>query len=237
MRKFPGLMLAWGCLVLGVGTAWTEDSKPEPSGIAVDKEARTVTVDCKVAPRKINDERFKEIYPLEVIAAWPFPKGQKAHETVLTFEAKPSEVHKAVESLGLKAGKPVMGGGKEDVPEGPEVKLFLEFPDADAKPQKLPIEQVIYAITSPTKPPFPKTFQWRFTGSVMAQPDPTVPAMVYGADLTGTMISIFPVTDRTVFQTNLTMAEEKYLKLETRKDKLPKEGTPLKLIIQAPAAK
>jgi hypothetical protein len=55
--------------------------------------------------------------------------------------------------------------------------------------------------------------------------------------MTGTMISIFPVTDRTVFQSNLTMAEEKYLKLETKKDKLPKEGTPLKLVIQVPAPK
>jgi hypothetical protein len=237
MRKILGLTLAWGCLVLGVGTAWTDEAKSESTAVVVDKEARTVTVDCKVAPRKIEDERYKEIYPLEVIACWPFPKGQKAHETVLTFEAKPSAVHQAVESLGLKAGKPVKGGGEKDVPEGPDVKLFLEFADGDGKPQKLPLEQTVYAISSPTKPAFPKTFQWRFTGSVMSQPDPTLPAMVYGADLTGTMISIFPVTDQTVFQSNLTMAEEKYLKLETRKDKLPKVGTPIKLIIQAPAAK
>ncbi len=79
--------------------------------------------------------------------------------------------------------------------------------------------------------------QWRFTGSVMSQPDPNKPETVYGADLTGTLISIFPVTNQTVFQTNLTMAEEKFLKLETDKKLLPKEGTPVKLIIEVPAAK
>jgi hypothetical protein len=235
MRVLKALMLATG-LVFGVGLAVSDEPTPS-ANVTVDKENRTVTIDCKVAPRKINDERYKEIYPLEVIACWPFPKGQKAHETVVTFDAKPSDVHKAVESLGVKAGKPVMGGGKDDIPEGPEVKLLLELPGDDGKPVRTPIEQFIYAISSPTKPAFPKTFQWRFTGSIMAQPDPTKPEMMYAADMTGTMISIFPVTDRTVFQSNLTMAEEKYLKLETKKDKLPKEGTPLKLVIQVPAPK
>ncbi|MFX7739800.1 hypothetical protein ABTJ99_20670, partial [Acinetobacter baumannii] len=84
----------------------------------------TITVDCKIAPRKIDDPAYKEIYPIEVMASWPFrqepPGGQKAHETVVTFDfdTKPSQIHKALEDLGLKAGKPVKGG--EDVPEGPE---------------------------------------------------------------------------------------------------------------------
>ena len=66
----------------------------------------------------------------------------------------------------------------------------------------------------------------------MRQPDPDKPAKVYGADLTGTLITIFPVTDETVFQTNLTMKEESLLKLETNKNVLPAEGTPVKLRIE-----
>ena len=61
--------------------------------------------------------------------------------------------------------------------------------------------------------------------------------MVYGADLTGTLISIFPVTNQTVFQTDLTMKEEKFLKLETKADLLPKVGTPVKLVIEVPASR
>ena len=33
---------------------------------------------------------------------------------------------------------------------------------------------------------------------------------VYGADISGTLITIFPVTDQAVFQSNLTMKEEKF---------------------------
>jgi hypothetical protein len=82
-----------------------------------------------------------------------------------------------------------------------------------------------------TSKPVP-SFKWIFTGSVLRQPDPDKPAKAYAADLTGTLISIFPVTDETVFQSNLTMKEEPLLKLETNKNLLPEEGTPLQLVIQ-----
>ena len=72
-----------------------------------------------IAPGELQKtEHFFEglaIYPIEVIACAEFPKGQKAHETVITVDAKPSEVHKALESLGLKAGKPAAPGGEDSV--------------------------------------------------------------------------------------------------------------------------
>ena len=58
----------------------------------------------------------------------------------------------------------------------------------------------------------------------MEKPDPNKNEEVYGADMSGTLIAIFPVTNSTVFQTNFTMKEEKYVKLETDKKLLPKEG-------------
>lgn len=195
----------------------------KPGGIAVDKEKKTVTIPCAIAKRKLPN--FKEIYPIEVIATYPAPKGKKAHETVVTFDVKPSEVHKALETLGLKPGKPVQGEGTST---GPEVEIFLEYPDADGKPKKVPIEETLEVIkTGKTMP----RVKWLFTGSVMTFPDPEKDDKVYGADMTGTLLTIFPVTNETVFQTNLTMKEEGSLKLEVKKG-LPKEGTPVKLIIQ-----
>jgi hypothetical protein len=230
------LTLALGLLAALPLTAADKDDKMP--GVHVDSSKRTITVDCKIAPRKIDDPAYKEIYPIEVVACWPFrkepPGGQKAHETVVTFEfdTKPSMIHKALESLGLKAGKPVKGG--EDEPQGPEVKIYLEFPGPDGQMKKVAIEKTLVGSTNPKlkMPPF----KWRFTGSVMKQPDPAKPPM-YGADVSGTLISIFPVTDETVFQTQMTMKEEKFLKMETNKDLLPKIGTPVKLIIEVPAAK
>jgi hypothetical protein len=202
-------------------------------GIRIDKQARSITIDAKVAPRKL--EYLKgEIYPIEVIACWPHPRGKKAHETVVTIDVKPSAIHKAMESLGIKPGTPVMGESKQP-PQGPEVKLFIEVMTPEGKSKRIPIDKTL--IDPKTKLPLPKSVRWRFTGSVLSKPDPNKPETVYGADLTGTLIAIFPVTNETVFQTNLTMKEEKYLKLETNPHYLPKEGTLVKLVIVVPVGK
>jgi hypothetical protein len=218
-----------GCLFALLPASAREDTP----GVMVDKDNKRVIVDCQIAPRKINDERFKEIYPIEVIACWPFPKGQKSHETVVTFaeKVKPSSIHKALESLGLKSGAPVKG----ETPNkgtGPQVKIFLEIPVEGGGTKKVAIEKTLTDIKTGKNLP---ALEWRFTGSIEKAEDPNTPdKKVYGADTTGTLITIFPVTDETVFQTNLTMKEEKYVKLETDKKLLPKEGTPVKLILEVP---
>jgi hypothetical protein len=221
-------LAALAFLAVAAGAA---EEKVAP-GVALDRDRRTVAIDAKVAPRKIDDPRYKEIYPIEVIACWSFPKGQKAHETVVTVEAKPSDVHKALEALGLKPGKPVLGEAPQ-APQGPAVAVYIEVPRPDDKPLRLPVEKVL--LDPKTNKPMPRV-QWRFTGSVLSKPDPNKEEKVYGADLTGTLIAIFPVTDQTVLQTNLTIKEEKYVKLETNKKLLPKEGTPVRLVLEVPQA-
>jgi len=194
--------------------------------IAVDKQRRSVSIPCRIAPRKLPT--LKEIYPLEVVATYPTPRGQKAHETVVTFECKPSEVHRALESIGLRPGKPARGEGA--TASGPEVRIYLELPGLTGVPRAIPIEKTM--LDGRTGKPLPP-IKWYFTGSVPRQPDPEKPDRVYGADLSGTLITLVPVTDETVCQTNLTMKEERLLKLETNKNVLPEEGTHVRLIIAA----
>jgi hypothetical protein len=198
----------------------------DPAGIKVDKDRLAVIIDAKVAPRKLP--QFDQVYPIEVVACWATPKGKKAHETVLTIDVKPSDVHKALESLGLKPGKPARGENSESA--GPEVKVALEIPDGGGT-RKLSIHR--FLIDPKTKQAFPRDVKFRFTGSVMSKPDPTKNDEVYGADLSGTLIAIYPVTDETVCQTSLTMKDEKHLKLDVDTTVLPKEGTAVKLIIEA----
>jgi hypothetical protein len=197
-----------------------------PGGIKVDADKKAVVIDAKVAPRKLP--KFDQVYPIEVVACWPDPKGKKAHETVVTIDVNPSDVHKALESVGLKPGKPARGEGT--VAAGPEVKVFLEIPDGGGT-KKVSIHR--FLIDPKTKQGFPKDVKFRFTGSVKSKPDPTKADEVYGADLSGTLIAIYPVTDETVCQTSLTMKDEKYLKLDVDTTLLPKEGTAIKLIIEA----
>jgi len=198
-----------------------------PKGLTVDKTKGTVTIDCAVAPRKLPN--LERIYPIEVVACYPHPKGQKAHETVVTIptDLKPTHMHKALEECGLKAGKPAKREGEKA--QGPEVKLFLEFTGTDGKVKKLPFEQILVNIK--TGQPIP-ALKWHFTGSAMKNPDPEKDDQVYGADLTGTLITILPVTDDTVLQSHLLLNDKAETKMEIAKNLLPKEGTAVKLIIE-----
>jgi hypothetical protein len=195
-------------------------------GLAIDKEAKKVTIPALIAPRKLPN--LTEVYPIEIIAGFPAPKGQKAHETVVTIDVKPSDVHKALEDIGLKAGKPAKG--EDAAAEGPEVTISLEIPATGTLKRVIPIERAL--VDKKTGKQMPK-LKWKFTGSALKQIDPDKPETTYGADASGTLIAIFPVTDETVFQTHLTMKDEPLIKLDTNTTVLPKEGTPVKLIIQA----
>ena len=150
-----------------VATARAADDKSP--GVVVDKDKHTVTIDAKVAPRKIDHPSYKgEIYPIEVVACWPFlgepgKGGEKAHETIVTIDTKikPSAVHKALEELGLKPGTPVAVEGKE--PKGPKINVYIEMPGADGEPKRLTMDKVL--LDPKTKKPFPKSVEFRFTGS------------------------------------------------------------------------
>lgn len=231
------LVLALG-VVLVVQAATAQDRKDRPAGVTVDTARRAVIVDARVAPRKLPN--LDKVYPIELVAGWGAPKGKKAHEIVVEFAVDPSEVHKGLEKLGLKPGKPAKGGPpKEGDPfpkaEGPVVNVYFEMPDGAGGYRKLAIEKVL--IDPATKKPPPK-MTFVFTGSILTAPDPNQPDnKKYGADLTGSLICLFPVTDEVVLQTSWTMKEEKYLKFDVNTEVLPKVGNDIRLVIEVPSKK
>ena len=222
MTRLAPLLILTACL------GWAAAAEPDAK-VVVDSARKSVSIPAVVAPRKLPN--LDQVYPIEVIATFGYKAGTKgkAHETVLVTTAKPSEVHKALESLGLSPGKPAKGEGAAAA--GPEVAVYVELPGAGGAPGKrLSLDKVL--LDPKTKKPMPKGVKFRFTGSSRAQPSPDKPDTVYAADLTGTLIAIFPVTDETVLQSSLTMAEEKYLKLEVNAAALPKEGEPVRLVLE-----
>lgn len=218
-------------LLLTVQTSVAQEKKDKPSGVTVDAAKKCVLVDAKVAPRKLPN--LDQVYPVELIAGWGAPKGKKAHEIVVSIEVDPSEVHKGLEKLGLKAGKPAKGENAKA--EGPVVNLFIEMPDGAGGTKRVPLEKILWDPKTKKAPP---KMQFVFTGSSMTAPDPNKPDdKKYGADLTGSLIVLFPVTDEVVLQTSWTMKEEKFLKLDVNPDALPKEGGAVKLVIEVPEKK
>jgi hypothetical protein len=231
------LALIVGCaaLLALAGRSGAQEKKAG-TGVTVDVANKLLIVDAKVAPRKL--EHLKgEVYPIELIASWGHPKGKKAHETVLTIECDPSEVHKGLEKLGLRAGKPAKGAAMKDGDpdpkgDGPAVNVYIEVPDGAGGSKRLTLDKVLMDPKTKKAPP---KMTFAFTGSALSAPDPNKPDdKKYGADLTGSLICLFPVTDEVVLQTGWTMKEEKFLKLDVRPDVLPKEGSPVKLVIEAP---
>jgi hypothetical protein len=217
-------------LVLFVQASPAQEKKDKP-GVVVDEARRVVVIDATVAPRKLPN--LDKVYPIELVAGWGAPKGKKAHEIVVAIEANPSEVHKALEKLGLKPGKPAKG--EDAKAEGPTVNVFIEVPDGAGGTKRVSLEKILW--DPKTRKPAPK-MTFIFTGSVMSPADPNKPDdKKYGADLTGSLITLFPVTDEVVLQTTWTMKEEKFLKLDVNPDALPKEGGAVKLVIEVPAKK
>jgi len=214
-------------LLFGMHTVIAQE--PKAAGITVDPKKRQVIIEAKVAPRQLP--HLDKVYPIELIAGWPHPKGKKAHEIVVSVDVMPSQVHKALEQLGLKPGKPAKGEGAKA--EGPVVQVYLEVPDAAGDYKRLPLEKVLWDPKTRKAPP---KMTFLFTGSVLSPRDPNKPEdKVYGADLTGSLICLFPVTDEVVLQTTWTMKEEKFLKLDVNPDALPKVGTAVRLILEVPS--
>ncbi len=183
-----------------------------------------IILPSQAAPRKLAT--LKEIYPHEIVASNPAPQGQKAHETVVVSDVLPSELHKALVSLGATPGKPVKGDG---TPTGTQLKISFVFTGPAGKSRTVPIEQTILdKRTGKTLPPL----KWFFTGSVLRRPDPDKPDTVYGADLSGTFISIFPVTDELIIQSDLPDETQSFLKLEINPNIVPEELTSVALLIE-----
>jgi len=202
---------------------------PSPSALlTIDAQNRTVTIPCRVAPRKLPT--LADIYPLEVVACFPAPLGQKAHETVVATEVKPSDLHAALVELGLNPGAPSMG--VQGRPSGPEVRVLLELPDIAGRPRLVPIEDTMLdARTGRGILPL----KWHFTGSSRTRETEGSSPNGYPADLGGTLITLFPVTGETVVQSTLSMKTRALLNLDTDKGLMPPEGTPVRLIIAAGA--
>jgi len=223
-------------LVSMVQSTSAQEKNVAPGGVRVDETRRALIVDAKVAPRKLPN--LDKVYPIELVAGWGAPKGKKAHEIVVSVDVNPSEIHKGLEKLGLKPGKPAKGGPSKDgdpfpKAEGPVVNVYFEVPAGAGGARKVTLEKVL--IDPATKKPPPK-MTFVFTGSALTAPDPNKPDdKKYGADLTGSLICLFPVTDEVVLQTTWTMKEEKYLKFDVNAAALPKEGNAIKLVIEVPA--
>src|SRR6476646_3143015 len=94
-REIPMRILIALAVLVALAVLAEAPAQDAGKAVTVDRTKRTVSVDAKIAPRKLP--HLDQVYPIEVIACWAHPKGKKAHETVVTIDCNPSEIHKGLE--------------------------------------------------------------------------------------------------------------------------------------------
>ncbi len=157
--------------------------------IKTDKDKREVRVAAETTKRTTPQGKA---WPIEVFLC--VERG-KMHETVFHTSAKPSELHKALESIGLKKGEPALPAestenGKYVEPKGDKVDVFVEWTNTDGKMRREPWNKMVVTgqgSGDPTKSvqrgemKEVAAMSWLFVGSRMGiNPDSGAP--IYGAD-------------------------------------------------------
>ncbi len=97
------------CTVLLGGVSESIPAQEPGAGVTVDRVARTISIDCKIAPRKINDEKFKESYLAE------FPGYYKTADAGYKDEDGYVYVLGRTDDIINVAGHRLSTGGMEEV--------------------------------------------------------------------------------------------------------------------------
>jgi len=157
---------------------------------------------------------------IEVFACTP---SGKTHETVITCECVPSNLHAALLLIGLKNGKPVSWGQKKKLPPtGDPVKISVRW-TKDGKERTVRAEDLLYNVKAKRTM---KHQYWVFSGSIMDANSKTP----YIADVAGNLVTTY--NDAATVIDNPTEAGVDDDMLEINGKVCPKPGTKVTLILE-----
>jgi outer membrane protein assembly factor BamB len=194
---------------------------PDPQGaVAVDKEKKTVRVPAR-SPRASWRTCRRSIRS----RSWRPGPRRRARRPRDGRDVR-SDAERGPQGARVAGAQARQARPRRGSAPGPELELRLEIAAAGNAPARsIRFESILS--DKKTGKPLPN-IKWHFTGSALKDGK-------FGADVSGTLISLYPVTDEVVMQSGLTMREEGMIKLDTAKNQLPPEGTAVTLVIK-PAA-
>lgn len=172
-----GLLMA--CSTLSADeTEKKPEGKAELPGVTIDREAGHVDVAAEVV---LRDGEW-----LELLACTP---GTREHESILTVDAAPRNIHMGLLLLGLEPGKPLTWDKAEegefviDPPTGPEVAVSLIY-EKDGETKTVAANQWI---VNQQTGKLLEGDRWLFVGSRWEEFDGK---KVYMADPNGSVLSL-----------------------------------------------
>lgn len=195
-------------------------AKAEMRGIKLDREAGHLDLDAKVV--------LREGEWLELLACTP---GTREHESILTVEARPRDIHLALILLGLEPGKPLKwerlddGEVKVHPPTGPKVTISLRYEEDD---QIKTVDANQWIVDQQTGRVMDDNV-WLFAGSRFETFDGKE---VYMADPNGSVISIVNFGDDVLARDTEVTRDNDEQSWDANTPVIPKEGTAVTIRIK-----
>jgi len=195
-------------------------AKAEMRGIKLDREAGHIDLDAKVV--------LREGEWLELLACTP---GTREHESILTVEAQPRNIHLALILLGLEPGSPLKwqrlddGEVKVHPPTGPKVTISLIYEQDD---QIRTVDANQWIVDQQTGRVMPDNV-WLFAGSRFETFDGK---QVYMADPNGSVISIVNFGDDVLARDTQMTRDNDEQSWDANTPVIPKEGTAVTIRIK-----
>ena len=192
-----------------------------PAPLTIDREAGTIDLAARMVHTRPEW--------LELIATTQGPNSRD-HEAIVTITAKPSEIHLALLTLGLKPGHPMVnkhvdGEFRPDPPTGPQVQVFFVY-ERDGQTLQTPVHQ--WVTDQATGQPLPET-PWLFAGSQFRQ---WQGKEYYMADENGNAVSLVNFGDDLIVRQTDTTQNNDGQELQLSEDKALPYNSPLTLRIK-----
>jgi acylphosphatase len=155
-------------------------------------------------------------------------EGGKTYESIIILHCKPTEFYEALMKIGLKPGSPAYydDSGKQVLPEGDKVRIFVEWEDPEGKVARFRAEDLIYNKKTGKHMEY---VNWIFAGSQFME-DPATEEQVLQAELTGSIVSTHHGDQTVILQNPLPEATDESI-YSVNSELAPKPGTPVKFIV------
>jgi hypothetical protein len=181
--------------------------------IWVDRKNRRVIVDGFIALRNGQLEMFA------------CPAGTKEHESIVALFCKSQEVHTALLAAGAKQGKPTQFDPYKPA-SGSTIKIKVLWKDAEGEKQCVRAQSWVRHVPTDAE----MKFDWVFAGSGVYR-DEDSGQTYYLAD-GGDLICVANFTSATLDLAVRSEDTNTGLAFTTFPDRIPKEGTPVRLVLE-----
>ena len=196
---------------------------PEPKGARRLLPDSDVWVDPKEGVVIVDGQICLREGMLEMFAC---TRNSKEHESIVSVNSKAWPVHAGLVALGAEAGHPVRFVPKYEPPTGTEIDVLIQYTDEDGNEETVRAQEWIKDIRTNKPMAYPFVF-----GGSMFWTDPETGKKYYQAER-GDFICVSNFGTAMLDIPIQSSAENDALGFQTMTDRIPRLGTPVRLLLK-----